>query len=186
MVYIATNALSVPGHHYVPRGGLDGGRFAVQTRLRRRAGLRKKGKFPDGLANRTYPTLSCPSRSAPVRQEAQIPVVRRRLGTGQIEPLAAVPARSRNETEYARLRSTRCGCDVQTCRNCWLGSRPIVEMTETKPPFSLETVRVPPPYPRRVSMRSLRRWIAPRFFWTQVRGRRLASAGEATEKTCDA
>jgi hypothetical protein len=53
-------------------------------------------------------------------------------------------------------------------------------------PFSLETVRVRPPYPSRVSMLSLRGRIAPRFFWTQVRGRRLASAPKATEKTCDA
>ena len=59
-------------------------------------------------------------------------------------------------------------------------------MIETDRPFSLQTVRVRPPYPRRVSMLSLASRTAPRFFWTQFLGRRLERAGKATENTCDA
>src|SRR5271166_2235389 len=35
------------------------------------AGVRKERPFPDGLANGSYPTLCCPSRSVPVREPSR-------------------------------------------------------------------------------------------------------------------
>jgi hypothetical protein len=41
MVHMTTNALSIPGHRYVPRRGLNAWAFRYPNALRRRAGLRK-------------------------------------------------------------------------------------------------------------------------------------------------
>jgi hypothetical protein len=42
MVDMTTNALSIPGHRYVPGRGLNAWAFRYPNTLRRRAGLRKK------------------------------------------------------------------------------------------------------------------------------------------------
>ncbi len=81
MVHIETNALSgsgrqtlsmsrqaVPNSNHCIRLGTDrdGG---VRKTLWWTARVRKERTLPDGLANGLYPTLCCPSRSVPVREE---------------------------------------------------------------------------------------------------------------------
>jgi hypothetical protein len=50
MVHMTTNALSIPGHRYVPGCGLKAWAFRDPNTLRRRAGLRKKLTFHHGFA----------------------------------------------------------------------------------------------------------------------------------------
>jgi hypothetical protein len=50
MVHMTTNALSIPGHRYALRRGLNAWAFRHPNTLRRSAGLRKKQVFHHGLA----------------------------------------------------------------------------------------------------------------------------------------
>ncbi len=49
MVHDHKRTIAFQGLNDVPRGGPDGGGFAVQTRLRRRAGLRKERSISEGM-----------------------------------------------------------------------------------------------------------------------------------------